>query len=116
MQKNRVLAALGAILALGLASCANIDRIWDYDSPGMRLVERESSFIFEIDGPYARAMGCTGYELCPQARAALDERMKVRHFCRNGYNVNSVSWNTRGQFYAHGPCQPGHSRWWMLES
>ena len=28
-------------------------------------------FIFEIDGPYARAMGCTGYELCPQARAAV---------------------------------------------
>ena len=116
MHVNRIIAALSASFALCLAGCTTLDKSWDYDAPGTHLIERQSSFIFQVDAPNARAMGCTGYELCPQVRALLDERMKARGYCRNGYNVNSVSWNVQGQFYAHGPCQPGHSRWWMLES
>ena len=58
-----------------------------------------------LEAPKARALGCTGYELCPQMRALLDERMKAKRYCGKGYTVNSVGWARDGQFYALGPCQ-----------
>jgi hypothetical protein len=95
---------LAAVAALLLAGCA-IDTRWDPDTPGTRLIQKHSDFLFEVEEPMAKAMGCTGYELCPQVRALLDERMKARRYCTLGYTVNSVGWTHTGQFYALGPCQ-----------
>lgn len=90
--------------AFVLSGCA-IDRSWDTDASGTRLIQKQSDFIFEVEEPMAKAMGCGGYELCPQARALLDERMKAKRYCTLGYTVNSVGWDHQGRFYALGPCQ-----------
>lgn len=93
-----------ALAALLLAGCA-IDRHWDHDTPETRLIQKQSAFVFEVEAQKAKALGCTGYELCPQMRALLDERMKAKRYCTRGYAVNSVGYTRDGQFYALGPCQ-----------
>jgi len=91
--------------ALFLGGCAHDHRWWDYDAPGSRLMQRHSDFIFEVEGANAKALGCSGYVLCPRMAALLDERMKAARFCEKSYAVNSVGWNHSGQFYATGPCE-----------
>lgn len=98
---KKILIAAAALL---LSGCT-IDRHWDYDTPETRLIQKQSGFVFEIEPQKAKAMGCTGFELCPQVRALLDERMKAKRYCSKGYTVNSVGWTRDGQFYALGPCQ-----------
>ena len=100
---HRPAAALIAA-AFALSGCA-VDLLYDVDAPQTRLEQGESHFLFRVEPPKAKALGCTGYEMCPQMRALLDERMKAKGYCTKGYSVNSVSWTHEGQFYAMGSCQ-----------
>jgi hypothetical protein len=95
---------LFVVIALLLAGCT-IDRKWDADAPETLLIQKQSDYIFEVEGPKAKAMGCTRYEMCPQMRALLDERMKAKRYCTLGYTVNSVGWTHEDRFYALGACQ-----------
>ncbi len=103
MWSQSIATAILAVLAVGSASCT-LDRLVGYDAQGVRLVERQTDFIFEMEAPKAKAMGCTENELCPNVRTLLEEKMKSLQYCGKGYSVRSVGWS-KGLFVVNGPCQ-----------